>query len=97
MKPFGPPQLRLSKPSLKNGELEGIRTLDPMIKSHVLYQLSYELADPAFARCVQCDLWIACRFLRRNTKMRLCLKKVTQSERKQNKYPYGKFYTLVPR
>ncbi len=28
------------------GELGGIRTLDPMIKSHVLYRLSYELSPP---------------------------------------------------
>ena len=27
-----------------NGERAGIRTLDPVIKSHVLYQLSYALA-----------------------------------------------------
>ena len=27
-----------------DGEPAGIRTLDPMIKSHVLYQLSYRLA-----------------------------------------------------
>ena len=26
----------------KNGALAGIRTLDPMIKSHLLYRLSYE-------------------------------------------------------
>jgi hypothetical protein len=26
-----------------NGERAGIRTLDPVIKSHVLYQLSYAL------------------------------------------------------
>jgi hypothetical protein len=28
----------------RNGERAGIRTLDPVIKSHVLYQLSYALA-----------------------------------------------------
>ena len=27
-----------------SGELDGIRTHDPMIKSHVLYRLSYELS-----------------------------------------------------
>jgi hypothetical protein len=27
----------------RNGERAGIRTLDPVIKSHVLYQLSYAL------------------------------------------------------
>ena len=30
----------------QDGELDGIRTHDPMIKSHVLYQLSYELSPP---------------------------------------------------
>jgi hypothetical protein len=28
----------------RSGERAGIRTLDPVIKSHVLYQLSYALA-----------------------------------------------------
>jgi hypothetical protein len=32
-----------------SGELGGIRTRDPMIKSHVLYQLSYELSPAGTA------------------------------------------------
>ena len=42
----------------KNGALTGTRTQDPVIKSHLLYQLSYEritsynmLRDPAFFKC----------------------------------------------
>ncbi len=29
---------------MKKGDLGGDRTLDPMIKSHLLYQLSYEVS-----------------------------------------------------
>ena len=34
----------------KSGELDGIRTHDPMIKSHVLYRLSYELSPDGVSR-----------------------------------------------
>ena len=36
----------------KSGEPEGIRTLDPLIKSQVLYRLSYGLSSPGPYGCV---------------------------------------------
>jgi hypothetical protein len=42
-------QKSLSKFKALIGELGGIRTRDPMIKSHVLYQLSYELSPAGTA------------------------------------------------
>ena len=35
------------------GDLGGDRTLDPMIKSHLLYQLSYEVGNDLFRLWVQ--------------------------------------------
>jgi hypothetical protein len=39
------PQTAKKTAMFGNGERAGIRTLDPVIKSHVLYQLSYALAN----------------------------------------------------
>ena len=52
---------------MKKGDLGGDRTLDPMIKSHLLYQLSYEVIIYCNNHLPDCgckgkDYFITCKY-----------------------------------